>query len=206
MSEPTSSRLSSRVRALRPSPTLAMGALALRLKEAGRNIISLSMGEPDFDTEDFIKDAGIAAIRGNDTKYTEVSGSKAVRQALAEKLKRDNGVTYGIDQILVSGGLKLIIYNAILATVEPGEEVLIPAPYWVSYPDIASLAGAQPTFIDCPESRGFRLDPDALDAAITPKTRMLIINTPSNPSGAAYSEAELKAIGQVLRGIPKCSC
>src|SRR5688572_21082644 len=142
MSEPTSSRLSARVRALRPSPTLAMGAMALRLKEAGRNVISLSMGEPDFDTEDFIKDAGIAAIRGNDTKYTEVSGSKAVRQALAEKLKRDNGITYGIDQILVSGGLKLIIYNAILATVEPGEEVLIPAPYWVSYPDIAGLAGA----------------------------------------------------------------
>jgi aspartate aminotransferase len=203
MSEPTSSRLSSRVRALRPSPTLAMGALALRLKEAGRSIIGLSMGEPDFDTEDFIKEAGIAAIRGNDTKYTEVSGSKAVRQALAEKLKRDNGLTYGIDQILVSGGLKLIIYNAILATVEPGEEVLIPAPYWVSYPDIAGLAGAQPTFIDCPESRGFRLDPDALDAAITPKTRMLILNTPSNPSGAAYSEAELKAIGQVLQRHPK---
>ena len=153
------SRLTSRVRAVRPSPTLAMGALSRQLQEAGRNIINLSMGEPDYDTEDFIKDAGIAAIRRNETKYTEVSGTKALRQALAEKLKRDNGITYSPDQIIVSSGLKLIIYNAIFATVEPGEEIIIPAPYWVSYPDIASLAGANPIFVTCHEKNGFRLDP-----------------------------------------------
>ncbi len=196
------SRLTSRVRAVRPSPTLAMGALSRQLQEAGRNIINLSMGEPDYDTEDFIKDAGIAAIRRNETKYTEVSGTKALRQALAEKLKRDNGITYSPDQIIVSSGLKLIIYNAIFATVEPGEEIIIPAPYWVSYPDIASLAGANPIFVTCHEKNGFRLDPADLEAAIGPRTRMLILNTPNNPSGATYSDRQLKALGETLKRHP----
>ena len=165
-------------------------------------MLNLSIGEPDFDTEDFIKEAGIAAIRRNDTKYTEVSGTKALRQALARKLARDNGLAYTPEQITVSGGLKLILHNAMFATVEPGEEVIIPAPYWVSYPDIASLVGAKPVFVPCAEANGFRLQPDDLAAAITPKTRMLILNTPSNPTGAAYSAAQLRALGDVLAAHP----
>jgi aspartate aminotransferase len=194
--------LSSRVKAVRPSPTLAMASVSRKLREAGRDIIILSIGEPDFDTEDHIKAAGISAIRGNDTKYTEVSGTKALKQALAAKFERDNGLTYRPDQILVSSGLKLILYNAIFATVEPGEEIIIPAPYWVSYPDIAELAGATPAFVPCQERNGFRLTPQDLAAAITPKTRMLILNTPSNPSGAAYSARDLAALGAVLARHP----
>ena len=196
------SRLSSRVRAVRPSPTLAMASVSRRLREAGRNIIILSIGEPDFDTEDHIKAAGIAAIQRNETKYTEVSGTKALKQALIGKFQRDNGLTYRPDQIIVSSGLKLILYNAIFATVEPGEEIIIPAPYWVSYPDIAALAEAKPVFVPCHERNGFRLAPEDLAAAITPKTRMLILNTPSNPSGAAYSARDLAALGAVLARHP----
>ncbi len=195
-------RLSSRVRSVRPSPTLSMAAMTRKLQEAGRNVIILSMGEPDFDTEEFIKEAGIAAIRRNETKYTEVSGTKAMRQALADKFQRDNGIAYTPDQIIVSSGLKLIIYNAIFATVEPGEEIIIPAPYWVSYPDIAMLAGAKPVFVPCHEKNGFRLDPADLEKAIGPKTRMLILNTPSNPSGATYSAAQLRELGAVLERHP----
>jgi aspartate aminotransferase len=179
-----------------------MGAIARKLREQGREVINLSMGEPDFDTEDFIKDAGIAAIRRNETKYTDVSGTKAFRDALSEKFKRDNGIDYAPDQIIVSSGLKLIIFNAIYATVDPGEEVIVPAPYWVSYPDIAMLAGAKPVFVPAHEKNGFRLDPADLERAIGPKTRMLILNTPSNPSGATYTAEQLRRLGEVLKRHP----
>jgi aspartate aminotransferase len=195
-------RLSSRVQAVRPSPTLNMAAMTRQLKEQGRKVIILSMGEPDFDTEEFIKEAGMAAIRRNETKYTEVSGTKEFREALSEKFKRDNGIDYAADQIIVSSGLKLIIFNAIYATVDPGDEIIIPAPYWVSYPDIAMLAGARPVFVACEEKNGFRLDPQDLEKAIGPRTRMLILNTPCNPTGATYSAAQLRAIGDVLSRHP----
>ncbi|MGI9476340.1 MAG: pyridoxal phosphate-dependent aminotransferase [Hyphomicrobiaceae bacterium] len=195
-------RLSSRVQTVRPSPTLNMAAMTRKLKEQGREVIILSMGEPDFDTEGFIKEAGIAAIRRNETKYTEVSGTKAFREALSEKFKRDNGIDYAADQIIVSSGLKLIIFNAIYATLDPGDEIIIPAPYWVSYPDIAMLAGAKPVFIACQEENGFRLDPNDLEKAIGPNTRMLILNTPNNPAGATYSAEHLRGIGDVLSRHP----
>ena len=194
--------LSARVRAVRPSPTLSMASLSRKLREAGRDIIILSIGEPDFDTEDHIKVAGISAIQRNDTKYTEVAGTKAIKQALADKFQRDNGLTYRPDQVLVSSGLKLILHTAIFATVNPGEEIIIPAPYWVSYPDIAALADAKPVFVPCHERNGFRLAPEDLAAAITPKTRMLILNSPGNPSGAAYSAAQLAVLGEVLARYP----
>ena len=194
--------LSARVRAVRPSPTLGMASLSRRLREAGRDIIILSIGEPDFDTEDHIKAAGISAIQRNDTKYTEVAGTKAIKQALAAKFQRDNGLAYRPDQILVSSGLKLILHSAIFATVNPGDEIIIPAPYWVSYPDIAALAGAKPVFVPCHERNGFRLAPEDLAATITPKTRMLILNSPGNPSGAAYSADQLAALGEVLARHP----
>ncbi len=197
------SRLSTRVQAVRTSPTLNMAAMTRKLQEQGRKVIILSMGEPDFDTEEFIKEAGISAIRRNETKYTEVSGTRAFREALSEKFKRDNDINYAADQIIVSSGLKLIIFNAIYATVDPGDEIIIPAPYWVSYPDIAMLAGAKPVFVACQEKNGFRIDPTDLEKAISPKTRMLILNTPNNPSGAAYSAEQLRDIGGVLGRHPK---
>ena len=198
----TNARLSSRVQTVRPSPTLNMAAMTRKLKEQGREVIILSMGEPDFDTEEFIKEAGISAIRRNETKYTDVSGTKAFREALSEKFKHDNGIEYAADQIIVSSGLKLILFNAIYATVDPGDEVIIPAPYWVSYPDIAMLAGAKPVFVACHEQNGFRLDPQDLEKAITPKTRLLILNTPNNPSGATYSAEHLGELGDVLGRHP----
>ena len=195
-------RLSSRVQAVRPSPTLNMAAMTRKLKDEGREVIILSMGEPDFNTEEFIKEAGIAAIRRNETKYTEVSGTRAFREALTEKFRRDNGIDYAADQIIVSSGLKLILFNAIYATVDPGDEIIIPAPYWVSYPDIAMLAGARAVFVACHEKNGFRLDPKDLERAIGPKTRMVILNTPNNPSGATYSAEHLRGLGDVLSRHP----
>lgn len=197
------SRLSTRVRTLRPSPTLAMASISRKLQEQGRSVIILSIGEPDFDTEEHIKEAGIAAIRGNNTKYTEVGGTKALKQALAAKLERDNAIAYKPEQILVSSGLKPILMNAMLALLEPGDEIIIPAPYWVSYPDIAQLAEAKPVFVPCHEKNGFRLDPKDLEAAIGPRTKMLILNSPSNPSGAAYGAQEMQALGAVLRRHPQ---
>lgn len=173
-----------------------------KLKEQGREVIILSMGEPDFDTEEFIKEAGISAIRRNETKYTEVSGTTALRNALLKKFKYDNDLDYPADQIIVSSGLKPILFNAIYATVDPGDEIIIPAPYWVSYPDIVMLAGAKPAFVACREENGFRLDPNDLAKAISPRTRMLILNTPNNPSGATYSADHLRAIGEVLSKHP----
>ena len=188
----------SRLDRIEPSPTLAVTGKARELKAAGRDVIDLGAGEPDFDTPEHIVEAAIEAIKRGETRYTPVNGTEALRQAIADKFKRENGLAYGPDQIAVSCGAKQIIYNAIAATIEPGDEVIIPAPYWVSYPDIVLLAEGQPVFVPCPENNGFKLRPEDLEAAIGPKTRWLILNSPSNPSGAAYTRDELKALADVL--------
>jgi aspartate aminotransferase len=188
---------------IKPSPTLAVTAKAQELRAQGRDVISLGAGEPDFDTPDHVKEAAIAAIRGGETHYTPVNGTPALRQAIADKFKRENGLDYGLDQISVGCGGKQVLYNAIMATVDPGDEVVIPAPYWVSYPDIVLLAGGQPVVVDSGLDSGFKVTPDSLAAAITPKSKWLILNSPSNPSGAAYSRDELAALGRVLLDHPQ---
>jgi aspartate aminotransferase len=183
---------------IKPSPTIAVTNLARELQAQGRDIIGLGAGEPDFDTPDHIKDAAIEAIRKGDTKYTAVDGTPALKQAICAKFQRENGLAYKPEQITVGTGGKQVLYNALMATIDPGDEVLIPAPYWVSYPDMVLLAGGVPVAIDCPAEKGFKLQPDQLAAAITAKTKWLILNSPSNPTGSAYSEAELKALTDVL--------
>ncbi len=190
--------IASRLSRIKPSPTIAVATKARELKAAGRDVIGLGAGEPDFDTPEHIKDAAKAAMDRGETKYTAVPGTPELRQAISDKHKRDNNLDYTPDQISVGCGGKQTIYNAIVATVEGGDEVLIPAPYWVSYPDITLLAEGEPVIIDCPKEAGFKLQPGDLEAAITPKTKWLILNSPSNPSGAAYSRAEMKAITDVL--------
>jgi aspartate aminotransferase len=171
---------------------------ARELQAAGRKVIGLGAGEPDFDTPDNIKDAAIAAIRGGDTKYTNVDGTPALKQAIVEKFKRENGLDYEPSQVSVASGGKQIIYNAMVATLDEGDEVVIPAPYWVSYPDIALLCGGTPVYVRCPENNGFKMRTEDLEAAITPKTKWLILNSPSNPTGAAYTRSELKALTDLL--------
>jgi aspartate aminotransferase len=183
---------------IKPSPTIAVTNLARELQAQGRDIIGLGAGEPDFDTPDHIKDAAIEAIRKGDTKYTAVDGTPALKQAICAKFERENGLAYKPEQITVGTGGKQVLYNALMATIDPGDEVLIPAPYWVSYPDMVLLAGGVPVAIDCPAEKGFKLQPDQLAAAITAKTKWLILNSPSNPTGSAYTEAELKALTDVL--------
>ncbi|MFW5681055.1 MAG: pyridoxal phosphate-dependent aminotransferase [Pseudomonadota bacterium] len=187
-----------RLARIKPSPTIAVTNLARELKAAGRDVIGLGAGEPDFDTPEHIKEAAIKAIRDGDTKYTAVDGTPALKAAICRKFARENGLTYTPDQITVGTGGKQVIYNALMATLDPGDEVIVPAPYWVSYPDMVLLAGGEPVFVTCPEQTGFKLRPEDLDAAITPKTKWIIFNSPSNPTGAAYTEAELKAICDVL--------
>ncbi len=187
---------------VQPSPTLAVTQKARELKAAGRDIISLGAGEPDFDTPDFIKDAAIQAIRDGKTKYTAVDGIPELKEAVSAKFKRDNNLDYATDQISIAPGGKAILYNALVATINPGDEVLIPAPYWVSYPDMALLAGGQPVTVEADAASGFKLSADALEAAITPKTKWLIFNSPSNPTGAAYSHSEIKALTDVLLRHP----
>ncbi len=188
---------------IKPSPTLAVTAKAQELRAQGRDVISLGAGEPDFDTPDHVKEAAIEAIRSGETHYTPVNGTPALRQAIADKFKRENGLDYGLDQISVGCGGKQVLYNAIMATIDPGDEVVIPAPYWVSYPDIVLLAGGQPVVVDSSLDSGFKVTPDSLAAAITPKSKWLILNSPSNPSGAAYSRDELAALGRVLLDHPQ---
>jgi len=190
--------LASRLDRIEPSPTLAVTGKARELKAAGRDVIDLGAGEPDFDTPGHIVEAAIEAIKRGETRYTPVNGTKALRRAIADKFKRENGLAYGLDQIAVSCGAKQIIYNAIAATIEPGDEVIIPAPYWVSYPDIVLLAEGQPVFVPCPENNAFKLRPEDLEAAITPRTKWLILNSPSNPTGAAYSRDEMRALTESL--------
>src|ERR1700691_1261068 len=188
---------------IQPSPTIAVTAKARDLKAAGRDVIGLGAGEPDFDTPDNIKDAAIAAIKRGETKYTAVEGIPELRDAIAKKFKRENNLDYKPSQTFVAPGGKSIIYNALLATLNPGDEVIVPAPYWVSYPDIVLLGGGKPVIIECSLADGFRLTPEALEKAITPKTKWLIFNQPSNPTGACYTRAQLKALTDVLIKHPE---
>ncbi|GLQ37257.1 aminotransferase [Rhizobium albus] len=183
---------------VKPSATIAVSQKARELKAQGRDVIGLGAGEPDFDTPDNIKNAAIAAINRGETKYTPVSGIPELRKAIADKFKRENGLDYDPSQTIVGTGGKQILFNAFMATMNPGDEVVIPAPYWVSYPEMVAICGGTPVFVETTIDNSFKLTPDALDKAITPKTKWLIFNSPSNPSGAAYSEAELKALTDVL--------
>ena len=195
--------LSARVQAIKPSPTLAVTARAAKLKSEGKDIIGLGAGEPDFDTPQHIKDAAIAAINQGFTKYTAVGGTPSLKAAVIAKFKRDNGLDYTARQILVSCGGKQSFFNLALAVINPGDEVIVPAPYWVSYPDIVIIAEGKPVIVQAGIEQGFRMTPAQLEAAITPKTRMVVINSPSNPSGAVYSLEDLKALGEVLRKHPQ---
>ncbi|MDD5300215.1 MAG: pyridoxal phosphate-dependent aminotransferase [Gallionella sp.] len=194
--------LSTRVQAIKPSPTLAVTARAAKLKAEGKDIIGLGAGEPDFDTPQHIKDAAIGAINKGFTKYTAVGGTPSLKAAVIAKFKRDNGLDYTAKQILVSCGGKQSFFNLALAYINPGDEVIIPAPYWVSYPDIVIIAEGKPVIVQAGIEQGFRMTAAQLAAAITPKTRMVVINSPSNPSGAVYTFEELKALGEVLRKHP----
>jgi aspartate aminotransferase len=190
--------LADRLARVKPSPTMAITALATELKEAGRDVIALSQGEPDFDTPPNIREAGIAAIQRGETRYTVFDGRIELKRAICGKFKRENGLDYETGQITVSSGGKQVLYNALCATLSPGDEVVIPAPYWVSYPEMVLLCDGAPVPVSCPQNNGFKLRPEDLDAAITPKTKWLILNSPSNPSGAAYTEADLKELAAVL--------
>jgi aspartate aminotransferase len=196
-------RLSSRLQAVKPSPTIAMTRLAAELRRQGKEIIGLSLGEPDFDTPEHIRQAAKAAIDAGQTRYTDVDGTPELKQAVAAKFKRENGLDYGLDQISVGTGGKQVLYNALLATLDDGDEVIIPAPYWVSYPDMVRLAGGVPVTVSCPEEDNFLLTAKVLRAAITPRTKWLILNSPSNPTGAGYSAAHLKALAEVLLEFPR---
>jgi aspartate aminotransferase len=190
--------LADRLARVKPSPTMAITALATELAASGRDIIALSQGEPDFDTPPNIREAGIAAIQRGETRYTVFDGRIELKEAICGKFKRENGLHYEPSQITVSNGGKQVLYNALVATLSPGDEVVIPAPYWVSYPEMVLLCDGEPVPVSCPQNNGFKLRPEDLDAAITPKTKWLILNSPSNPSGAAYSEADLKGLAEVL--------
>ncbi len=194
--------LAKRLSRIKPSPTIAVTQKARELKAAGRDVISLGAGEPDFDTPDNIKQAAVAAIERGETKYTAVDGIPELKKAVAAKFKRDNGLDYAPDQITVGTGGKQILYNALMATLDDGDEVIIPAPYWVSYPDMVLLAGGEPVFVACPQNNGFKMRPEDLEAAITPKTKWLILNSPSNPTGAAYTTEDMKALTDVLKRHP----
>ena len=191
--------ISDSLKRIKPSPTIAVTTKARELKAAGKDVIGLGAGEPDFDTPDNIKEVAIKAIKEGDTKYTAVDGTPALKKAIAEKFKRENNLDYSIDQITVGAGGKHVIYNAMMATLNKGDEVIILAPYWVSYPDIVLLAGAEPVIIKCSENQGFKLNPKDLKNNITNKTKWLILNSPSNPTGASYSENEIKKLAEVLK-------
>ncbi len=197
------SQLSTRVRAVKPSPTLAITARAAEMRAAGKDVIGLGAGEPDFDTPDHIKTAAIQAINEGFTKYTAVDGTPGLKRAVIEKFKRDNGFDYAMDQILVSCGGKQSFYNLAQAILDPGDEVIIPAPYWVSYPDMAILASGVPVFIQAGATQNFKITAQQLAAAITEKTKLFVINSPSNPTGMAYTHDELVALGEVLKEHPR---
>ncbi|MBM3585035.1 MAG: pyridoxal phosphate-dependent aminotransferase [Alphaproteobacteria bacterium] len=190
--------LARRLDSIKPSPTIAVTNKARELKASGHDVIGLGAGEPDFDTPDHVKEAAIKAIRAGQTKYTAVDGTPELKAAIVAKFKRENGLDYTAAQITVGTGGKQVLYNALMATLDAGDEVVITAPYWVSYPDMVLLAEGVPVIVDCPEARGFKLRPADLECAITPRTKWLILNSPSNPTGAAYTEAELKALTDVL--------
>lgn len=196
-------RTAQRVAKVKPSATIAMSMKAAELKAAGRNIISLSMGEPDFNTPDHIQQAAIDAIREGRTRYTPVDGTPALKDAIIEKFRRDNGLEYAREQILVSSGAKQSLYNLVQAMIDPGDEVLIPAPFWVSYPDMVRLAGGAPVTLQTSLEAGFKISPAQLRTAITDQTRLLVLNSPGNPTGRAYTRDELEALGEVLDRFPR---
>ncbi len=195
-------KLSQRVQSIKPSPTLAVTARAASLRAAGQDIIGLGAGEPDFDTPEHIKQAGIDAINSGKTKYTAVDGTVELKTAIINKLQKDNGLSYQLDQILVSCGGKQSFFNLAQAFLDEGDEVIIPAPYWVSYPDMALLAGGVPVIVQASQEQSFKITPEQLEAAISNKTKLVVINSPSNPSGKAYSHDELAALGAVLKKYP----
>ena len=194
--------VSNNLKRIKPSPTMAVTQKAKELKASGKDIIGLGAGEPDFDTPDNIKQAAIKAINDGDTKYTAVDGTPALKKAIIKKFKEENNLDYQIDQITVGTGGKQVIYNAMMATLNEGDEVIIPAPYWVSYPDIVLLAGGTPIILECNEKQGFKINPSELEKSITKKTKWIILNSPSNPTGACYSKEEIKVIGKVLEKHP----
>ena len=194
--------MSGAMKRIKPSPTVAITGRAAQLKASGLDIIALSAGEPDFDTPANVSNAAKAAIDAGHTRYTVADGIAPLKQAICDKFARDNRLSYTPDQISVGTGGKQILFNALLATLDPGDEVIIPAPYWVSYPDIVAFAGALPVIVPCPEQDGFRLTPEALEKAITPRTKWVILNSPSNPTGAAYSRDQMRALTDVLVANP----
>mgnify|MGYP003331118003 CR=1 FL=1 len=194
--------VSNNLKRIKPSPTMAVTQKAKELKASGKDIIGLGAGEPDFDTPDNIKQAAIKAINDGDTKYTAVDGTPALKKAIIKKFKEENNLDYQIDQITVGTGGKQVIYNAMMATLNEGDEVIIPAPYWVSYPDIVLLAGGTPIILECNEKQGFKINPSELEKSITKKTKWIILNSPSNPTGACYSEKDIKEIGKILEKHP----
>ena len=194
--------LSATLSRVKPSPTIAVTTKAAELKAAGRDVIGLGAGEPDFDTPQNIKDAGVAAITAGLTKYTAVDGIPELKQAICAKFKRDNDLTYSPTQVTVGTGGKQVLYNAFIATLNAGDEVIIPAPYWVSYPDMVLLGGGEPVFVAGDMTQGYKISADQLEAAITPKTKWFLFNSPSNPTGAGYSWDELKALTDVLVRYP----
>jgi aspartate aminotransferase len=194
--------ISNNLKRIKPSPTIAVTQKARELKASGKDIIGLGAGEPDFDTPDNIKQAAIKAINDGDTKYTAVDGTPALKDAIVKKFKRENNLEYQADQITVGAGGKHVIYNAMMATLNEDDEVIVPAPYWVSYPDIVLLAGGKPVILECNEKQGFKLNPSELEKSITKKTKWIILNSPSNPTGACYSEKDIKEIAEVLARHP----
>ena len=194
--------ISDSLKRIKPSPTIAVTQKARELRAAGKDVIGLGAGEPDFDTPDNIKEAAIKAIKDGDTKYTAIDGTPVLKQAIVDKFKRENNLTYSPDQITVGAGGKHVIYNLMMATLNKGDEVIIPAPYWVSYPDIVLLAGATPIVVECSEEQGFKLSAKDLESVITNNTKWVILNSPSNPTGACYTEQEIKNLAQVLKRKP----
>ena len=194
--------LSNNLARVKPSPTIAMSSLATKMKSEGRDVISLSAGEPDFDTPDHIKTAAIEAIKSGQTKYTDPDGMKTLKEAVCDKFEFENDLTYGPNQISIGTGGKQILYNALMATLNPGDEVIIPAPYWVSYPDMVLLAGGQPVFIEASAKNSYKISPEQLERAVNNKTKWFIFNSPSNPTGAGYSKNELKKLTEVLMKFP----
>ncbi len=188
---------------IQPSPTLAVTTRVIELKRAGVDIIGLGAGEPDFDTPDFVKEAAIQAIRDGKTKYTNVDGTAELKEAICAKFARDNGLAYTPDQVTVNVGGKHTLFNAIVATIDAGDEVIVPAPYWVSYPDVVQFAGGTPVFVAAGADQGYKITPEQLEAAITPRTKWVILNSPSNPTGAAYTADELRALGAVIERHPQ---
>ncbi|MCC5793727.1 MAG: pyridoxal phosphate-dependent aminotransferase [Chromatiales bacterium] len=194
--------VSQRVQRVKPSPTMAVTALAAELRARGRDVIDLGAGEPDFDTPEHIKEAGIKAIRDGRTKYTQVEGTPDLKAAIIEKFRRDNNLEYSASEVMVSSGAKQCCYNLCIAVLNAGDEAIVPAPYWVSYPDMVKLAEAEPVIVSASMEDGFKVTPRGLEAAITPSTRLVFLNSPSNPSGAAYTRSELAALGEVLLEHP----